>query len=114
MLIETNRFIVRVAADVWVSPLSKGSVFCCIDICSVDTRALQPEERFTILSCVCSVFVDQPHQGVRRPNAIVADGVKYLGDSVRSVGRLLVILKASNAASNFSMMAVEDVIVGVS
>ena len=57
---------------------------------------------------------DQPHQVVRRPNAIVADGVKYLGDSVRLVGRLLVILKASNAASNFAMMSVEDVIVGVS
>ena len=54
------------------------------------------------------------------PKAIVTDGVKNLGDVVidfltyKSVGRSSVVLKASNAASNFAMMSVEDVILGVS
>ena len=73
----------------------KGSVFRCINICSVDTRAIRPGERFAVLSCICSVFVVQLHQVVPRPNAVIADGVKDLGYSVIylchiQIGRTLV------------------------
>ena len=98
----------------------KGSVFLCIDTSNVDTQAQRLGERLAVLSCVYSVFVGHPHQVVRRPNSIVVDGVNilaiasYICVTYRSVGRSSVVSNASNAASNFAMISVEDVIVGVS
>ena len=60
----------------------QGRVFFCVNFRRINFRALRPGEQLVVLSSVCGFVVDQTHNVVLGPNAVVTDGVKNLVNGI--------------------------------